>query len=95
MPVMLKSPNAEVMTYAMLGTCCTGTFVLEELQQQLELEGVDSHVQVKTMNGQKLHSVKVLRNLTVTNLDGRNSMNLPKVYTKDEIPTTVQEVPRP
>lgn len=30
-PVILKSPNAEIVTYAMLDNCCTGTFVLEEL----------------------------------------------------------------
>ena len=47
------------------------------------------------MNGQQLHNVKVLKGLTVTDLDGNNSVVLSKAFTKNKIPATNQDIPRP
>jgi hypothetical protein len=82
-PAILKSPDAEVITYAMLDNCSTGTFVLQDLLEDLKIDGVSSHVLVRTMNGQQRHDVKVLKGLTVTDLDGNNSVVLSKVFTKN------------
>ena len=79
----------------MLDSCSMGTFVLEDLRRELKLDGVDSQVLIKTMNGQQLHNVKVLKGLTVSDLDGNNSIVLPKAFTKTEMPATDQDIPTP
>ena len=94
-PVILRSSDTEVITYAMLDSCSTGTFVLEDIRRELKLDGVDSQVLIKTMNGQQLHNVKVLKGLTVSDLDGNNSIVLPKAFTKTEMPATDQDIPTP
>ena len=94
-PVILRSSDTVVITYAMLDSCSTGTFVLEDLQRELKLDGVDSQVLIKTMNGQQLHNVKVLKGLTVSDLDCNISIVLPKAFTKTEMPATDQDIAAP
>ena len=65
-PVILKSSYAEIITYAMLDNCSTRTSVLEDLLENLKIDGVESNVLVKTMNVQQLHDVKVVKGLMVT-----------------------------
>ena len=66
-PIIVRSAETELITYAMLDNCSTGTFIL----------------------------VKVIRGLTVSDLDGNNSISLPKAFTKLEMPATIQDIPRP
>ena len=47
------------------------------------------------MNGNQVHNVKVVKGLTVTDLDGDNSISLPKAFTKLKMPATNHDVPRP
>ena len=75
--------------------CSTGMFILEDLRLELNVDGVDSQVSITTMNGNQLHNVKVIRGLTVSDLDGNNSISLPKAFTKLEMPATSQYIPRP
>ena len=76
-PVILRSSEAELITYAMLDNCSTGTFILEEFQHKLKVDGINSQVLVKTMNGHQLHNAKVIRGLTISDLDGNNSILSP------------------
>ncbi len=41
-PVILRSAEAELVTYAMLNSCSTGTFILEDLREELKIDGVDA-----------------------------------------------------
>ena len=54
-PFRLKSAERKVLTYAMLDTCSTGSFVLDEIATTLGLTGVNTQLMVKTVNGTKLH----------------------------------------
>lgn len=54
-PVRLRAAESEVLTYAMLDSCSTGTFVLEDLVTSLDVRGVDTKLMVKTVNGSTLH----------------------------------------
>jgi hypothetical protein len=47
-PVIQRSSEAELITYAMLDNCSTGTFILEEFQHKLKVDGINSQVLVKT-----------------------------------------------
>ena len=79
-PVIVRSAETESITYAMLDNCSTGTFILEDLRQELNIDGVDSQISITTMNGDPVHNVKVVKGLTVTDLDGDNSISLPKAF---------------
>ncbi|CAB4026752.1 Hypothetical predicted protein, partial [Paramuricea clavata] len=94
-PIIVRSAETELITYAMLDNCSTGTFILEDLRQELNIDGVDSQVSITTMNGNQLHNVKVIRGLAVSDLDGNNSISLPKAFNKLKMPTTIQDIPRP
>ncbi len=94
-PVKLKSNNKEILTYAMLDSCSTGTFISEEAFSQLETQGTDTTVMIRTMNGPSVHDSKVVTGLIVTSLNDENSIELPKTYVRNEIPETEAEIPHP
>ena len=78
-PFRLKSAERKVLTYAMLDTCSTGSFVLDEIATTLGLTGVNTQLMVKTVNGTKLHDSRVLND--------ENPIQLPKVFTKEDLST--------
>lgn len=41
-PIKLKAAESKVLTYAMLDTCSTGTFILEDVASSLGLRGDDT-----------------------------------------------------
>jgi hypothetical protein len=45
------------------------------------------------MIGNQLQNVEVIRGLTVFDLDGNNSISLPKAFTELEMPATSQDIP--
>ena len=77
----------------MFDSCSTGTFITEDAIKQLEAKGTDIKVLMQTMNGPRLHDFKVLIGLVVSDLNGDNSIELPKTFTRDEIPGTETEIP--
>ena len=93
-PVLLRSAESEVLTYAMLDACSTGSFVLEDIVSSLGVEGTDTQLVVKTVNGSKLHDAKVLNGLVVSDLKGDNAMQLPKIFTKKDL-STCENAPSP
>ena len=53
--VQLRHCNSdkEVSTFALLDTCCQGTFVTDNLLKKLRLSGVWTSINIKTLNGNK------------------------------------------
>jgi hypothetical protein len=78
----------------MLDSCSTGTFISEDAVKRLEVNGTDTKVMIRTMNGPKWHDTKVVNGLVVSDLDGANSITLPRVFSRDEIPGCNSEIPR-
>ena len=94
-PVKLKAAGSEVLTYAMLDTCSTGTFILEDVAASLGLSGVDTKLMIKTVNGSELLDTKALNGLIASDLNGNNSIHLPKTFTKEDITAVEEDVPTP
>ncbi|CAB3989972.1 Hypothetical predicted protein [Paramuricea clavata] len=92
-PVKLIANEREVTTYAMLDSCSTGTFILEDVRRELQIEGTDTNVLVNTMNGSQVHQPKVVTGLTVTDIDGNNRGTLPRTFSQDTIPASKDEIP--
>ena len=94
-PVRLKAAGKEVLTYAMLDSCSTDTFLLEDIAACLDAKGTDTKLMVKTVNGTQLHDAKELNGLIVTDLNGENRINLPKTFTKGDISAIEVNGPAP
>ena len=94
-PVKLKAAESEVFTYAMLDNCSSGTFILEDVATTLGVEGANIKLVVKTVNGPVLLDTKVLSGLIVSDINGSNSIQLGKAYTKDDIAAVEEDVPVP
>ena len=58
-PVKLKAAESEVFTYAMLDNCSSGTFIHEDVATTFGVEGADTKLLVKTVNGPVLLDTKV------------------------------------
>ena len=95
MPVKLKVEGRGVITYAMLDNCSTGTFIRDDVREELEVVGMETNLVIKTINGSEFHNTTVLTDLVVTDLDGNNSVKLPRTFTREEIPASEEEIPRP
>lgn len=93
--VRLKTAGTEVLTYARLDSCSTGTFVLEDVAACLDVKGAETKLMVRTANGTKLQDTKVLKGLTVTDLKGENAITLPKTYTKKDISASEVDIQAP
>ena len=79
----------------MLDNCSTGTFIRDDVREELEVVGTETNLVIKTINGSEFHNTTVLTDLVVTDLDGNNSVKLPRTFTRDEIPASEEEIPRP
>lgn len=54
-------------------------YISEDAFEQLKAKGTDTQVMIRTMNGPRMHETKVPSGLVVSDLNGTNSIPLPKV----------------
>ena len=97
-PVVIKHKDSakEIITHAILDSCSQGTFIVEDLVNALEIDGVDTSVMVKTLNGQSRLKSKLVNGLAVSNPSENNFwINLPRCYTRKELPMDPEEIPTP
>ena len=94
-PVRIKGMENGIITYAMLDSCSTGTFISEDLYNELGVQGTDTQVMIRTMNGPRLHDSTVVTGLLMSDLNDENTIELPKTFVKEEIPGNGLRVPRP
>ena len=67
-PVVIKHKDSdkEIITHAILDSCRQGTFILEDLVNGLETDGIDTSVVVKTLNWQSRLKSKLVNGLAVS-----------------------------
>ena len=93
-PVKVKHEGSSriIHTYAMLDNCSQGTFVKKNLLSSLGVKGEKTSINIKTLNGSSNHDVLTIEGLTVSSATGEDWMNLPRAYTRDDIPADPEEV---
>ena len=52
-------------------------------------------IQLGTMHGQSLVDSAIVKDLVVTDLNGKNPVELPRAYTRQEIPADTEQIPTP
>ena len=96
-PVLVtnKANNNALKTYAFYDNGSVGCFLKDNLGHRLEAPGTKTTLQLGTMHGQSLVESMIVKDLTVTDLEGRNPIELPRAYTRDEIPVSHGQIPTP
>ena len=97
-PVSIKHKDSakDIITHAILDSCSQGTFTVEELVNALEIDGIDTTVVVKTLNGQTRLKLKLINWLAVSNpSDKKFWIKLPRCYTRKGLPVDPEEIPTP
>ena len=96
-PVKLSHAKTkkEVSTLAMLDNCSQGTFLKQSIKDRLGISGRKTDVIIKTLNGERSMESEVVTGLRVSKeIRGEKMqwLNLPAVYTRDELPADIDEV---
>ena len=97
LPVIVtqKGVNIPVKTYAFYDNGSAGCFITERLKAHLEAESTDVKLQLGTMHGNSFVESAVVKHLVVTDLNGESPVELPRVYTRKEIPADSEQIPTP
>ena len=101
-PVRLRHCNSqkEVKTFAFLDSCSQSTFVTERILKELDVTGVRTLINIKTLDGNQKDSSTLVDGIMVSKqvLGARDQIHwvkLPKLYTRKEIPVDPTEVATP
>ena len=89
-----SNPAKCVETHALLDTGSQGTFIKEELLDQLEQDRTPTTIKLKTLHGETLESCSLVSGLSVSGVsDTSSSVKLPITYSRKELPVDRDEVP--
>ena len=96
LPVLVRQGNGKpVLTYCFYDIGSSGTFLTEELKEQLDAQGSKAMLDVKTIYGAGKQQCDGILDLHVSDLGGDNVISLPRAFTTKEIPMDKQHIPAP
>ena len=93
-PVLVHSPYGQEQTYAFLDSGSTHSFISSSLNQKLGLESVPHrNLSLTTVDRDVCVDTQVANGVWVTDLEGREALQLPQLFTLDRIPVTDSDFP--
>ena len=98
LPVLLSHkeiPEKVVQVYAILDEASDTTFVKTSVMHDLGIEGTKTSLQLNTMLGREQIDVNRIEGLIVKRLDEQVEIELPKTYSRDNIPSRRDQIPTP
>ena len=97
LPVKVKQrgSNEIIVTYAFYDNGSGGCFLTENLREQIGAQGESTNLQLGTMHGQSLITTTVVDDLVITDMQGNIPLEMPRCYTRMEIPVTTEQIPTP
>ena len=98
--VQHKESSKEIITFAMLDTCSQGTFVAENLMNQLDINDIRTSIGMRTLIGPQKQSSYLLVGLYVLKLvlgpsEEVKWVRFPSTFTRKEIPVDQSEIATP
>ncbi len=91
--VKLKNSNQTLQTYALLDPGSTGTFCTENLRKQLKAKATQTRILLCTLGQEKVICINMVNGLEVSSLESDDFIELPPLYTQEEIPVTKEQIP--
>ncbi|XP_068204676.1 uncharacterized protein [Palaemon carinicauda] len=97
LPVKVYQKGNKVVldTYAFFDNGSTGCFITESLREQIGASGTETCLKLQTMHGVNIVNTLAVNNLCVTDMEGNNTIDLPKTFTRQDIPVSHQQIPKP
>ena len=98
LPMLLwhkSNPNHVIKVYGMLDNCSQGTFIQRDILANLDAPKVNTKIAIKTITGIIKEDADIVKDLVVSSLDGRNQIDLPKVFSRQDLPIDRNEIPTP
>ena len=89
------NPERQVVVYALLDPASNGTFIKESILEDLQVDGTETQLQLNTMHGSEVVHTRRITGLNVESMGKDARVELPKTYTRDDIPAKREEIPRP
>ena len=93
--VQHNQSDNEIRTFAILDACSQGTFITQNLMEQLSIKGIPTSVKIKTLIGNQTESSEIVKGLLVLKAASQNEqqkwIRLPAAY-KNEIPVESCEI---
>ena len=89
------NPQLEVKVYALLDDASDTTFIKTSVKEQLGVQGIKTSLILSTMLGREDISVFKVDGLIVERIDKKVSLELPRTYSRDQIPSRRNQIPRP
>ena len=89
------NPERQVVVYALLDPGSNGTFIKESILEDLQVDGTETQLQLNTMHGSEVVPTRKITGLNVESMGKDARVELPKTYTRDDIPSKREEIPRP
>lgn len=88
-------PEREVMVYALLDNASDTTFIKSSVLESLDLKGPEMTLKLYTMHGRADIAVQKIEGLLVNSFDKSAQVELPKTYSRDNIPFRRNQIPTP
>ena len=98
-PVQIRSTKTskKVHTYALLDSCSQGTFILDQLANDLGISGRNTSLTIKTLNGKFTSNLTVVEGLKVASVSEDNSEWLPllRTFSRPDLPVDNGDIIKP
>ena len=88
-------PELKVKVYTLLDDASDTTFIKTDVKDKLGIPGVDSKLILRTMLGSEEIAVSRVEGLVVEKIDQRVQVELPRTYSRDQIPSRRDQIPSP
>ncbi len=98
LPMLLwhkSNPNHVIKVYGMLDNCSQGTFIKKDILRSLDAPKVNTKITIKTITGTTTEDADIVNDLIVSSIDGSNQIDLPKVFSRRDLPVDQDEIPTP
>ena len=89
-----KEGEKRVTTYALLDNGSSGCFLDEDIRKQLGIDGTPTNFNLHTMHGMNAVESKAVTGLTVSDMKGENQIELPRSFTREDIPVSHSQIPK-
>ena len=90
-----NNPERQVVIYALLDPASNGTFIKESILKELQINGIETQLKLNTMHGSEVVPTRRVGGLIMERMDREVHIELPKAYSRNEIPSKRDEIPRP
>ena len=94
LPVQVRFKDDCVTTYAFYDNGSSASFITEKLASKLNASGPEIALKLTTMHGCTAIKSMMIKGIQITDIHGKNPVNLAKAYVREEMPVNQCHIPK-